>query len=1359
MQSSHNSAPSELLIPIQFREPQAAPYIWVNKDTNKVHLIMSAVGGTHLITTDNTCKTLANIKQSLGIHRGARALTSLTSYQSALMYDIRLIQQTDGKGQASGLLQKKQERLKQINFLLDMLGYIIYGQGQHGNQAMKAFLERDEQWPVFLQAALGAPNNNLFSMHLRPRDINPVTQMIHPVFAVSREDKLEDNPFYPFIKNISHILFKSATPEKTLLAAVKKQLSDGLENKEEEENLALFKRVKEAIQSQAVLLFGEGISLENVKAIAYEQILNLHLLEDGEVFTPEILFDVIIHASGLLQSLAVSPFSEVNKDSNPPSSRDLYLLVQFFLGNANIYCVANKLVASDINFGKMRGLSERLFETVAKAFSEGVPIEERLLDFIDAYCLRQQKLSPHQRAEIIQQFQERWRMIRDAHNFDEFMLLQGKGSFVAHQGSIGTGFVNLLGEQLKIEFKAHPRFADRYKDFCVFIDHTVADYQQVTQAQCVLEVDDPHAQASTVGMTEEALYAFIITLFNKSEDHSLLIDLLFSYVKGNIRVFQILPDRIKEQMKSNPQFNILYEAIGQRIENRDLIQIFNRIMGINTSFRITREMANALYIACITQQEPDEKYKRYQVNLQHMRALLTEIGVEIAGKNIFFNSENEIVLICSEQQASHLQVIINANLRKIYLNQTAIDSIQEYVWTIKDRQVNQRNVSLQAFVEICEQYRDVNQAGKRIIELLKLIAIHDVYLSRPNYDESENGYILTADSADSFEHILTILNYRLLDMPSSKARALYVLLEQHCPSYYEKHIEPLNNQDDAENSKIAQTLKALGLQFAKLSFKDDYNGYKIVASEEVGELIEEINELCKPVSHEKFNAVVPSRLQSRIDFLNSLRESVEERKEGESEKHEKSIPAPPGGPMGLPPLHLQLPPLQAGENEEEEEKKDEVSTALILGALAVKAQAPRLLFTMYPVKASCRGIDEASEPLPSYKDETAIIRLSQRGLEKFQAILKDHPILGTIFFNPYTGEIERFPESADELTARHLQIIARNESENMTGAIDASKYGDLFTIQQLASIRCLAEHTAITGYLVPTHTGGGYLHPREEIPQEKRRHTIMVDLCVTRWGEKNPYGLLGLVFFPMTEEIPPNYKQWQAEMYDVLYGESRPLQPSAKNKIPFFLGNMQGYIDLELLSKIMEGQFQLGWNATLFQAQNSLTEEEKVHFKFLMEAPRPELQHAQLNGILNALPNVVQKNQPIEKLSLVLNFEDPISLALVKSIEKQCQLIKPTLQVAHTMLSSQDALVFEEKGEDLVPAVTMMSHPHTFVGNTGRHTDVHSSMACNVPNIQQLNAGFNDKMLKIGGRDYTPSSSYVMPEPLPSAPGGPQFAI
>jgi hypothetical protein len=83
--------------------------------------------------------------------------------------------------------------------------------------------------------------------------------------------------------------------------------------------------------------------------------------------------------------------------------------------------------------------------------------------------------------------------------------------------------------------------------------------------------------------------------------------------------------------------------------------------------------------------------------------------------------------------------------------------------------------------------------------------------------------------------------------------------------------------------------------------------------------------------------------------------------------------------------------------------------------------------------------------------------------------------------------------------------------------------------------------------------------------------------------------------------------------------------------------------------------------------------------------------------------------------------------------------------VVYTTFSAHDVLVFEEDG--LVPAVTMMSNPHTAIGNTGRHTDVHSSIACNVPGIQQLNAGFNDKMLVLGTHcQHSASSDYRVPE-------------
>lgn len=74
-------------------------------------------------------------------------------------------------------------------------------------------------------------------------------------------------------------------------------------------------------------------------------------------------------------------------------------------------------------------------------------------------------------------------------------------------------------------------------------------------------------------------------------------------------------------------------------------------------------------------------------------------------------------------------------------------------------------------------------------------------------------------------------------------------------------------------------------------------------------------------------------------------------------------------------------------------------------------------------------------------------------LQAFQNLLRGTPILGATFINPYTGQPETFPADPNQLTARHLQILARNEQSNTNGIMNTVLYQGLLCSKN--SLICL----------------------------------------------------------------------------------------------------------------------------------------------------------------------------------------------------------------------------------------------------------------------------------------------------------------
>lgn len=63
------------------------------------------------------------------------------------------------------------------------------------------------------------------------------------------------------------------------------------------------------------------------------------------------------------------------------------------------------------------------------------------------------------------------------------------------------------------------------------------------------------------------------------------------------------------------------------------------------------------------------------------------------------------------------------------------------------------------------------------------------------------------------------------------------------------------------------------------------------------------------------------------------------------------------------------------------------------------------------------------KPKPDFTDKNpVVVYYPDSVLQGFQAIIKESGLCGQEFYNPFTEEMERFPEHSTEFTARHLQF-------------------------------------------------------------------------------------------------------------------------------------------------------------------------------------------------------------------------------------------------------------------------------------------------------------------------------------------------
>src|SRR5438552_4001264 len=136
---------------LSLAEPKSPRYIYINPDNNLVHLLVPMVEGQE-ISTDNTCKSTESLK---GFFERGAALQELRAYQSALEFDLQFLDKHHE------LRRPKKERLNQIK------------------KYIEAIAAMQKQYRKEITTLLQRPSN-LYSIQLRPRAQDPISNVINP---------------------------------------------------------------------------------------------------------------------------------------------------------------------------------------------------------------------------------------------------------------------------------------------------------------------------------------------------------------------------------------------------------------------------------------------------------------------------------------------------------------------------------------------------------------------------------------------------------------------------------------------------------------------------------------------------------------------------------------------------------------------------------------------------------------------------------------------------------------------------------------------------------------------------------------------------------------------------------------------------------------------------------------------------------------------------------------------------------------------------------------------------------------------------------------------------------------------------
>ncbi|WP_298623883.1 hypothetical protein [uncultured Legionella sp.] len=397
-----------------------------------------------------------------------------------------------------------------------------------------------------------------------------------------------------------------------------------------------------------------------------------------------------------------------------------------------------------------------------------------------------------------------------------------------------------------------------------------------------------------------------------------------------------------------------------------------------------------------------------------------------------------------------------------------------------------------------------------------------------------------------------------------------------------------------------------------------------------------------------------------------------------------------------------------------------------------------------------------SKNKPTNNPSSIFINCPDSVLNEFRRVLSATPILGAEYNNPYTGQKETLPEDVEELTSRHLQVLARNEHLNVDGTMKVGLYNNLLTPDQIARIRCLVKATTVSGTVHATHTGG-YRLVRQKFSEPIGN--ILIDQAGLQW--QNDYrNTGGMHFYPEDvnhKALPDGYSSWQKTMYKTLYGFDRPTAPSA-NTLQVYWGKVKGFVDLDSVTNALALEFTQALDAVVFQGNHDLTDQ-KINFKFcragmgffssgLHTDSIHELRVARLKGIEKALQEIAalpeskraEKLGKIGRLVLPHSNEAPYSDDVLRRIG----ILVHSLGLNWGGAPEEDPF----KPEDgYVNATTNCADPHAMPGNEGGASSVDACISYNA-NINNHNAALNkDIQLRVTPEFiFSPMANKVLEE-------------
>lgn len=536
---------------IPFTEPTSSRYIFINPDTNKVHLLVPVVSGQE-ISTDNTCKSTAALREFFD----GGAERALNAHKNALEFYIALLEDNHP------LRADKEARLAQIKTYIKAIPAMRF----RYSDAITALMKKP---------------SNLYSVQLRPRIQDPASNVVNPAFTVNRQNNTDGTPLSA-LYNAMHNSFPGIkikttkhNPRDKLVNAVLSALPAMPE----------FEDIQRILGERCLALFGLSIDFTQradgtpVSKKTIATLMGYHGDEIPKDTTPQDYVDILLGACAqdIWGTIPTPPFYSIPM-ATPMDKRteQLSILTQFFLAILTIYCKAKDI--SDQNFGMIMDnspvLSHDLVRVVSRALSAGDDVESKIYDFCNTHAAEfglSRSLNAEDLTAIRQKFERTYHTItatKENPHMDDFMILdtastQESAKFVTHQGSICVNFAEIVESVLPNQ----GYFASIRTDFSRFRKHEFSKMQQMWLIGAI---------ASSLSSLNSAYYASNLSIqwhqlaaLEKKSAYSSEIPHKNEWLRCEVEVeletllahindeqFEMLPKTVQKACRNHPSFQI-----------------------------------------------------------------------------------------------------------------------------------------------------------------------------------------------------------------------------------------------------------------------------------------------------------------------------------------------------------------------------------------------------------------------------------------------------------------------------------------------------------------------------------------------------------------------------------------------------------------------------------------------------------------------------------------------------------------------------------------------------------------------------------------------------------------------------------